>query len=77
MITSIVVFGGAAGALLAFRQLKVLVLVPASLLAAIGACDRGELSRNCNRFYREPFVSADWLLGWQHYQRTFYGGEAT
>ena len=36
MITSIIVFGGAAGALLAFRQFKVFVLVPASLLAAIG-----------------------------------------
>jgi hypothetical protein len=36
VITGIVVFGGAAGALLAFRQLKVLVLVPASLLAAMG-----------------------------------------
>ena len=36
MITGIVVFGGAAGGLLAFRQLKVFVLVPASLLAAIG-----------------------------------------
>jgi hypothetical protein len=36
VITSIVVFGGAAGALLAFRQLKVLVLVPACLLAAMG-----------------------------------------
>ena len=66
MITGIIVFCGAAGALLAFRQFKVLVLVPASLLAAIGACDRGELSRNCNRFYRERFISADWLLGWLH-----------
>jgi hypothetical protein len=36
VITGIVVFGGAAGGLLAFRQLKVLVLVPASLLAAMG-----------------------------------------
>ena len=36
MITGIVVFGGAVGALLAFRQSKVFVLVPASLLAAIG-----------------------------------------
>jgi hypothetical protein len=36
VLTSIVVFGGAAGALLAFRQFKVLVVVPASLLAAIG-----------------------------------------
>ena len=30
------VFGGATGALRGFRQFKVLVLVPASLLAAIG-----------------------------------------
>ena len=36
MITGIIVFGGAAGALLAFRQFKVFVLVPVSLLAAIG-----------------------------------------
>ena len=37
MITvSIIIFGGAAGALLAFRQFKVFVLVLASLLAAIG-----------------------------------------
>ena len=36
MITGIVVFGGAAGALLAFRQLKVIALVPAILLAAMG-----------------------------------------
>jgi hypothetical protein len=36
MITGIIVFCGAAGALLAFRQFKVLVLVPASLLAAMG-----------------------------------------
>jgi hypothetical protein len=36
VITGIVVFGGAAGALLAFHQLKVLVLVPAILLAAMG-----------------------------------------
>jgi hypothetical protein len=36
VITGIVVFGGAAAALLAFRQLKVFVLVPASLLVAIG-----------------------------------------
>ena len=36
MITGIVVFGGAVGALLAFRQFKVFVLLPASLLVAIG-----------------------------------------
>jgi hypothetical protein len=36
MITGIIVFSGAAGALLAFRQFKVFVLVPASLLAVIG-----------------------------------------
>ena len=36
VLTGIVVFGGLAGALLAFRQFKVFVLVPASLLAAIG-----------------------------------------
>jgi hypothetical protein len=36
VIIGIVVFGGAAGALLAFRRFKVFVLVPASLLAAIG-----------------------------------------
>jgi hypothetical protein len=37
VITGLVVFTGAAGALLGFRQLKVFVLVPASLLAAIAA----------------------------------------
>jgi hypothetical protein len=36
VIIDIVVFSGAAGALLAFRQSKVFVLVPATLLAAIG-----------------------------------------
>ena len=36
MITGIIDFGGAAGALLAFRQFKVFVLAPVSLLAAIG-----------------------------------------
>jgi hypothetical protein len=36
VVTSIIVFGAAAGALLAFRQLKVFILAPASLLVAIG-----------------------------------------
>ena len=36
MITGLVVLNGAAGALIGFRQLKVFVLVPASLLVAIG-----------------------------------------
>jgi hypothetical protein len=35
VITGIVVFGGVAGAFLALRQLKIFVLVPASLLAVI------------------------------------------
>ena len=36
-MTGLVVFTGAAGALIGFRQIKVFVLVPASLLVAIAA----------------------------------------
>ena len=71
MITSIIVFGGAAGALLAFRQFKVFVLVPASLLAAIGVILHSRVTgqdfgATVIDFYREHLVSADWLFGWRH-----------